>query len=392
MSVIVMDDCLFYLNEAERYLSLYCEIDPFEEIFEAYKPETQLKVEQNAKAKTGVMGSLTKACQAIMKIIQNIIDSITDFFAKRNMDDEKRKAYESFKAACAKDPTLKNKKITVKDFNQLNQEYSAILSEAEKADRELAKGKELNIEGLLSKITSFTGNIGKGAMIAVGAEAALNMASSSQEIAQKMYSSLKNDKKLEQELIDAIGKKETKRFERDMKSLTKRVSLHRGIMKLKGTYSKSVEEAIDHTFDSVWDLVGHAVKIADTTKDLDKDIEVTGNALQRAGNKVSYIRKNFGTLAKSGAAIAKNSDIARRALGNETIRNTAINAMKTNSDSTKMARQKYQNELSVQKARQKEANRKKGVHEQSMWDSMVGKNDPNSDSNKVYRKFKRIVK
>ena len=392
MSAIVMDECLYYLNEAERYLSLYCEIDPFEEIFEAYKPETQLKVDQNAKAKTGVMGSLTKACKAIMKMIQNIIDSISNFFAKRNMDEEKRKAYESFKEACAKNPELKNKKITVKDFDKLNEEYSKILAEAEKADRELANGKDMNIENLVSKITSFCGNIGKGAMVAVGATAALNMASSSQEIAKRMYASLKNDQKLEQQLIDAIGKKETQRFEREMKSLTKRVSLHREIMKLKGTYSRSVEEAIDNTFDSVWDLVGNAVKIAGTTKDLDKDVAVTGNALQRAGNTASYIRKNFGTLAKSGSTIAKNSDIVRRAMGNKTIKDLTTDAIKSNSEATKMARQKYQDEVKKQKAHEKEARRKKGLHEQSMWDSITGKNDPESTSNKVYSKYRRKIK
>lgn len=390
MSEIILDECLYYLREADKYLALYHEIDPFEEIFEAYKPETQLKVDQNQKAKTGVMGSLTKACQAVMKLIQNIIDSIKDFFARRNLSKEKREAYDAFKAKCAKDPSIKNKKVTVKDFTKINQDYNKILSEAENADKELAKGNDLNLDNLFSKITKFCGDATKGVTVSVGMEAALNMASSSQEIAQNIYNSLKSDKALENKLMEAVGSKETKRFERQMKSLGKRISLHRGIMKMKGTYSHSVEEAIDNTFDTVWDVVGHVKNLAGTTGDLDPDIAVKGNALQRTANTVSYIGKNFGTLTKDGSkALWKGGNLARRMLGNETIEDTVKGTIKSKKQATKDARRIYQQDQKAEKLRLKEANRKKSLHEQSAMDSLLGKHDPDSLTNQFVSKFRK---
>ena len=189
MSEVVLDECLYYLGEAEKYLSLYQEIDPFEEIFEAYSPETKLKVEQNNKAKTGVMGSITKACQAVLRMIQNIIDSIRDFFDKQKLDKKTREAYEAYKAKLATNPELKNKKFTVKDFTKMNQDYNKLLKEAENADRELAKGNEFSLDNLFKKITTFCGGVASGVTVSVGMEAALNMASSSREIANTIYES-----------------------------------------------------------------------------------------------------------------------------------------------------------------------------------------------------------
>lgn len=393
MSEVVLDECLYYLKEAEDFLNMYKELDPFEEIFEAYKPETQLKVDQNQKAKTGVMGSLSKACQAVITFIQNLIDSIKDFFEKRKLDHNARKAYEEFKAKCAKDPSLKHKKVTVKDFTKYNQEYEKLLAEAAEADEALAKGSELNLDTLFKKIKDFCGNTTKGIVVAVGMEAALNIASSSQEIAQNIYSSLSKDKALEEQLMQAVGKHETKKFERQMKSLGKRVSLHRLVMQMKGTYSKSVEEGISNTFETVWDIIGHAKNIANTTGDLDPDLAVKGNAIQRAKGTVSYIKNNFGTLVKDGGGAAvKGGDIAMRLMGNETIKQTAKDAYKAKSQMTKDARSEYQAKQKAAKARAKQAakdaKKKKAIHQQSARDAFLASNDPNSLTYKVVNKLR----
>lgn len=390
MGEVVLDECLYYLREAENFLSMYHEIDPYEEIFEAYKPDVQLQVAQNEKAKTGVMGSLTKACQAVLNIIRNLIDSIKNFFAKRNLDAETREAYEAFKKKCAEDPTTKNKKITVMDFKKINGEYNQILSEAEKADKELAQGRELNLDNIFSKISGFCGDVVKGAGVAIGMEAALNMASSSQEIAKKIYESLQSDKALEDNLIKAVGKHETKKFESQMKSLSKRISLHRQIMKMKGTYSKSIEEAIDHTFSTVWDVVGHAKNIAKTREGVDPELAVKGNALQRAAGNVSYLGKNFGTLVKDGGgALIKGGGLAKRLYGNETIRSTIKDTMKSNSESTKEARKMYRQEIKDEKKRAKAAKKKKPLHAQSAMDSLLAKHDPDSMTRKVVSKYRK---
>ena len=396
MSAIVLDECLYYLKEAQDYLSLYSEIDPYEEIFEAYKPETQIKVQQSKKAKSGVMGSLEKAGRAIKEMIQRIIDSIKDFFDKRKMDKTERQAFEEYKAACAKDPSLKNKKILVRDFREVTKKYNSILKEAEEADRKIAMDKAVNTDALFKKMTDFCKETANGVKVSVGCEAALNMASSSRELAQEMYKSLKQDQELEDKLIKAIGKSETARFEKQMKSLGKRFSLHRMVMKVKGTYSKSVEEGIDNTFSTIEDMIKGTTKIVGTTKDLDNDIAVKGNPLQKAAHYTSYVGKNLGTLASGGKDIAKGEGIVRRAYGNDAIKTATKEIMAMSSDSTKDAKRMYKQNKKAER-RQAFHNVKEKIfpsktHDQSAMDAILGANDPKSALGKITQPYRDIKK
>ena len=377
---ILVDDALFWLNEAERYLDMIVDIDPYQEIFETYNPDVQLKVEQNEKAKTGVAGSLKKAIEAIKRMCRNLIDSIKDFFARRNLDATEKKAYEDFKAACKKNPELKDKKVSVKDFRKFNEEYNKILEEAKKADQALAENRVCDTEAVFGRIADFTKGVASAAAVSVGCDAALNIASSSREIAQDIYASLQYDQNLYNKIENAIGKKEAKRFENQMKSLGKRLSLQRAIMKMKGTYSKSVDQALDKTFTNVKELISGTVGTVGAVKDsnYDPNINVTGNAIQRAGNTakvVGSVLKNgeVGTVGKA----ALKTDIPRRLLGNKEIKAGIKEISATSKKSTKEARSAYKMQKRDQRRRERYARHWK-THDQSKLDAILGLNDPDS--------------
>lgn len=384
MSTIILDDCLYYLIEGQKCINAYKEIDSFLEIFEADNPEVQATADNNAKAGTGAVSNLKKAATAVLNMIRKIIDSIVDFFQKRTMDTQEREAYEKFKEAAKQDPSLKNKKITVKDFRALTKEYDALLKEVEEQERLVAAGKEGDFDALTKKITTFCGNAAKGVAVSVSAEAALRMASSSREIADKMYKQLKNDEKLQQEMINTIGAKETKKLEKDMKSLSSKfypmVALKRWKMKMAGTYAKSCEEAVASTFQDVENLIKSGLNLGNTFKSTPEEV-MTQNKLQRGVSTAKKAFDNRKQVTKDAKVVAKNKGMINRMAGNKEIRQGVQTGMDMTNTVQKNMREKY-------KAENKKSlfPKKKIVQDQSAKDAILGKNDPNSIYNKTIGK------
>ena len=380
MSTIILDDCLFHLMEAQKCLDMYIDIDPFEEIFEATDPKTAVKLKTNVEAKSGALSHLKAAAQAVLNLIRNIISSIVDFFAKRFTSKKQREAYENFKAACAKDPSLKNKQITIMDFRKFNKEYESLLKEAEAADRALAEGKDCPADDLIKKISSFCGGAAKGVAITVGCELALQFASSSTDAAQQILSALKNDEKMQTMMINTLGEKETKRFEKQLAVFGKRTSLRRKIMQLKGYASTSFENAIENTLNQVENLVAGSVGIVKSIPSSDP----SKNSVQKAAATIKGIvtDDNFTGNVKN---LSNNSNMIRRALHVDEIRQTAFGVKDTLGQTSKAAREQYKDAKRAE--REARHPKKKKIQDQSMRDSFFGRNDPNSTPNRVKKKF-----
>ena len=376
-----MDACLYYLMEAEKYLAMYEEVSPYEEIFETYDPQTKIKVEQNEKAKTGIATSFHKALEWIKNAIKNLMDSLKDFINSRKLNAEQREAYEAFKRACAENPELKNKKVTVKDFTKFQKEYDALLKEAEAAERALAEERAFNTDELFNKMGAFCNNVKEGITVSISADAALNMASSSRQIAQSIYQTLKTDQALHDRLVNAIGEKNTKKFEKQVKSLGKRISLQRAVMKMKKTYSTCVADALSKTFSDVKDLVNSGQAVAKFAGDRDAETQLMGNAVSRAADTGKALIKNRKGLGKAVKTVAK-SNIARNILGNKAIKGAGIEGIKFASDISRETKDTIKDQKRyVRRAIRDDKKRAKGrvkIHDQSALDSLLGLNDPKS--------------
>lgn len=367
--------CGFYIEQAEEYLSMITPINAYKEIFEAYTPDTKMKVEQNAKARTGVAGTLKKALDYIKNMIHHVISTIKNFFNKSKLDEEQRAAYEKFKAACEKNPELKNKKIYVEDFTKMNAEYQAILKEAEAADRALAEGRAMDTDKLLARISSFCKNIGSGAGVAVTADAALKIAGSSREAAAMMYNTMQSNEKVYNTLVNALGAKETERLGKQLESLTKRVSVQRGIMRMKGTYCKSLEGVVKKTYDNIANITSVVSDFKDG--------------------------KNIRGGVKAAKAAVKNSDLIRKMNGNEDIHNAARYAAKSTIaaklDSASAVRHQKNTETkhkivgNLSKIKNKLGIREP-AHNQSLKSSILGLNDPNSRYSKKLKEEQEAEK
>lgn len=389
MSTVILDDCLYHLYEANRIAADYKEIDGFMEIFEADSPQVQEQANKNKEVSAGALGHLKKAGQAILNMIKKIKDAIVNFFKKRNLSKEEREAYERFKEACKQDPALKNKKITVTNWKKVQEDYNKLLKDVEARERDAAAGREGDLEALTKEIAQFCGNAGKGVAVAVTAEAALRMASSSREMAQKIYDQISNDEKIYNTLVDSIGKKETKKLQNQVKNLTYKMSLQRLKMKLNNTMAYSSQEAISETLTDVGALVKGALGLGGTVASPAEEV-VSKNLVQRAGSTASRLIKNRDDVKKDLGNVKRGSGIITKALGNEEVRTTIKDTIKTNNEITKRARQKYKQDLKAEKMAKKAANKKqpkRKIQDQSAMDSIIGRNDPNSIYNKTVGKI-----
>lgn len=379
MNSIYLDDSLYHLMKAQKAIDLLEPIDPFEEIFEAADAKTVVKLKNNEESSKGAVGHLKAAAQSILNFIRNIIASIRDFFEKRCMDKKQRAAYEEFKKACANNPELKNKKITVMDFKKFNGEYEKLLKEAENADRELAKGKDFPADEILKKITDFCGGAAKGAMYTVGCEAALQWASSSTDVARQMLNQLQTDEKMQQEMVKSLGSGEVKRFEKQLKILTKRQSIRRGIMKLKGYSSTSLQNAVENTIKQVSGMVSAGTKLGAVMPKEDVSKGKVGNVMNKVAAAVTHPKEVAGAVKEFTKG--NNASMIRRGVHNKEIVSGVKKYLEVNGKTSAEARQQYKSKYGKKKPRK--------LQDQSMMDSILGVNDQNSVTNKAKKRFLR---
>lgn len=295
MSTLVLDACLYNLHQVDLLMEGYQEVGSYEAIFESEDPEVKETLVKNKKIEGGVGEHLKKAAEAVLQMIHKFIDFFKNIFGTVGMSKEEKDLYNQFKEACKKDPSLKNKQVTVKDFRETMKQYDALKKEVEQAERDLRAGKETDTDQLINKIKSFAAGAGKGIAMTVGLEAAVNIATTSDDWSKAMYMAVKNDDgPIMQSIIDNVGKKNAKDFQKTTKALGKRISLRRSWMKAKGQICENTNEAIKKTFSDLQTFSG----IKKTFKKAQGNEEVKQLTKEIIGDAASSAAKAAGMASK----------------------------------------------------------------------------------------------
>lgn len=390
MSTIILDDYLVYLYEAEQCLNQYKEIDSYMEIFEAENPEVKEQMETNEKAKAGAIENIKKAVKSLLEMLKNVMASVRNFIDKRKLSADEQEAYKQFKEAAKKDPSLKNKKITVRDFKKLTDEYQARMKEIEDAELEIAKGKVPDAKVLGEKVANFTKTAAKAPVTAVSAETALRMASSSRDIARIMYKKLENDEKFFQKAVDGIGEKQAEKLKKDMKSLSQKMSLKRMKMRLTGAYSKSCEAAVIGMVTDVKTLVGQNPE-ADMKEVAKAGVRQTATLKKMAGNEsLSKLDDGVKLAGKVAGDVIIKSKIEDKK-DERSAKKYDREYKKAEKKAEKVKKKAIKKGMAVpKKALNPENYMKKRFHNQSALDSILGLNDPESKigKSKIVQKAK----
>lgn len=267
MSALLKDECLRELQFAIEESKEYTDLNAFQIIFEANEDtDTANIAEKNKEIKTGVIGHIKKAIAAIRSMIASLINSIADWLKKITMSADEKKMFEDFKEACKKDPDLKNKKITVRDFEQIKKQYEAIIKEAEETDKELAAGKNAEIKGIINKCTAFVKDVGKAIAKDIGIQTALNAAHMNRGYANIISMATKADSRILDGIESSFGAKEAEKFQKEVSTYTNRCLLRRAILKVRGKMFKNTVECFTDSINGAKDVIGAAESLGGKAK------------------------------------------------------------------------------------------------------------------------------
>ena len=285
MAKIILDDCLQALYEAELSMADYVELTSYQTIFEADDPEVQAQQETNAEAQGKTENALIRALKAVKAMISSLINAIADFLRKLTMSSEERKSFDEFKAACASDPSLKDKKITVQDYRNVMAQYDAMIKQLEEGMRNAENMKESKFKELMKNATDCISQTVKSTGMIVTADAALKMAQSNITMAKIINRGLKSDLGIMETLERELGSaKAAKKYQKKIAGCSRKISLQRLIVKFK---KKEYDCAKDACVAAVNDLksvaTGRVWKNVSMTKHL-IDNENTGKVIKTAAN------------------------------------------------------------------------------------------------------------
>ena len=244
---MIQDECLSALMEVNEYMKEYVDISDYQAIFEADNPKVKQQQANNAVVVSKSNNSLKKAIEAVKAFIHKIIVSIQDFLDKMKMDKDERDAFEKFKEACQKDPSLANRKVTVKDYRNIMVEYDKLIKETEAKIREVKANEKTPIQGLLDKINNTLKGTVKSTAGIVTAKVARDMAIDNKNAAKLLLNALQSNEKAMNILEDSLGEKGAEKYKKFLNSCTKEISLRRGLTKLYHTKSNLLKDTLQTT-------------------------------------------------------------------------------------------------------------------------------------------------
>ena len=191
-------------------------IDEYSLIFEAEDPVIAEKNKRIERAQDRSQSGVSKIISAVKKMITNLIDSIKDFFDRLGLKGDEKARFEAYRKQMAENPALKNKRITVKDFRAVNQQYEALIADVERDMRAERDGEQHPIDAKIHEYEERLKNIGLAQGSIVAADVAIKMAESNVDTAKKIQRGLRSDSKLMDQLCKSLGDKEAGKFKKSI--------------------------------------------------------------------------------------------------------------------------------------------------------------------------------
>lgn len=330
MAEVILDEVLAALNDAQTFIEGYDEsLTEYQMLFESDDPEVADKINNNNNVAGKTDNALLRAVKAVRGIISNIISSISNFLKQVTMGKDEYASFKSFKEACKKDPSLRNKKVTVKDFRAVQKEYDSLLNELNAAIEESKRNENTSCDALIKKITGFLGKEAKSTGTIVAADALLNMAKGNINWARTISNTLSSQNSAMEVLEKELGAKGAADYKKKVNKLGKRISLERLKVKLLNQEYKSAADAV----------------------------KATANTLS------SYASGNVGKVA---GAVAKDTFMAKSLLNNENTGKVIKGGLKAGVKAQIKANSKVNDEKKKEKRRERDIKNGTNVNQSAL--------------------------
>ena len=248
MNTIIRDECLQNLFYAQEAMKEWIPMTEYEVIFEAAEnSETAEKVAKNEATATKSVGFVKKAINAVISLIKRIYYAIKDLIDRCTMSGAEREAFDAFRATMAQDPSMKNKKVTVRDFRKIEAEYDKIIAEIDQNIRSVKADEKHPIENITKKVNDFTKGFVTELSVTVAADAALKMADSNVAMAKLLSKTLKDEEGVMEGLVKALGKRDAIKFQKEIDAAAKNTLLHQLKVKIFRHKYDNLKSCIDGT-------------------------------------------------------------------------------------------------------------------------------------------------
>lgn len=250
-----IDDCLYYLLEANETYKGIVEIHPYDALFES--EEGKEAEEHNVEVTSKTVSSLHKAVVALKKIIKNIMESIKNFIQELCMSGEEHKRYEMYKKALSENPELKNVKVTVKDFRAIEKHYDAMINEVSAKIKEVSGGKNTDIEKFMGEMSKALKDNSAEIAKVMTLDAAMNAAANYKIVAQGINKILQENDEALDKLEKTLGEKTAKKYAKkiDIFANSKELSLRRLLANIGQKKANSLADCVKNTTNNVSSLL-----------------------------------------------------------------------------------------------------------------------------------------
>lgn len=249
------------MNDVNLYLKEYVELSEYQMIFEADDQNVMNTMIKNKNAEEKGGNAITRAIDAVINMIKRVIGSVKDFFTRFTMNDAEKNAFYAFKQACAKDPSLANKQVTVRDWRKIQAacdgQYQQGVKMVNNALNEINNAAtEEQCDAILKKfmpnINDLIKGLGRGLGEAFGkdtmtftAGVLMKTAESNIEDAKILLNVLENDKKFMENLRANMGDKRAERYKLRVKQCASSNLLMNAKIKLTSTQYEKKEDIVN---------------------------------------------------------------------------------------------------------------------------------------------------
>lgn len=265
-----------YLLEAESYMESFIDIPMVDYLFEDAQSISNIDHE-NDKVSKGVVSSLKKAFQTLIRVVKDIIKKFTNFIKEVVMSSDEKARYKKFKAAIANDPEFAKTEVYVEDFRLYEKIYDKALkdleSEAKKETPDIAKCEKIisdmdkevdtmkeKVEVVQHKGVEKVKSMAARAAYATALDTALEIANRNTLCAKGINIALENELVALNEAEKSLGDKAIHRFQKKVKKYSNAGFFHRFKVRILQRKSTTLSGVIKDQFKKIASYTNYDTK------------------------------------------------------------------------------------------------------------------------------------
>lgn len=265
-----MDPFFIYLSESYKALDEIQPLTTNQILFEAEDNEKVAKISsKNEASKEKSDNMFMKALAKLRALIDKVIDSIKNFIDYMGLSKDQKALYKDFREKVKNNPEFRNKKVTVKVYEGIQEAYGNALKNAEatykniKDEESGARNEE--IAKTLDKAKENVNYVEKSVTLA----ALCKMIDQNEALARNIESAILIDRMTLNKLEQTYGKKGAKKIEDHIYVKTHKI----GILKLgaRGIIMKARQKEVEYVGDTLKELTKDIPSLLSAANAIDKD-------------------------------------------------------------------------------------------------------------------------